>query len=379
MDLGGGVSSGSEFEYKRIVWALIILVVMPILMPLMCTPVEAESEWADEISDIENTYYRQSGVGATADINIWALTGIYTPYEGGQHGYTDDGWLYGDLIESNAPSQYDSNPYWANEKFRVDRASNGLYYYSTAPTNSPDITTKTVYSAVTMDQAHKSDVFFTTSGKTTEGEHYYYAYTGYRYAFQPLSNYTTTKDGTTYEIDSKTSSCSLIWYQYQSLDGISGQLTVSSRDYGVSYLDSEDVIRAYDSVNLTARFDMYFGNLPMHLLIRLNPYAVASGLSVPEIWNNGYWSVMVYSDQDATTTALSQNYELSPTKILETVIALFTFDVTEKYQIEGWVGVLASMVYSLSFYAVLLAVALNHAYLWILVGVLAAIQSMKFW
>lgn len=379
MNFGGGASSGSEFEYTRIVWALIILVVMPILMPLMCTPVEAESEWADEISDIENTYYRQSGVGATADINIWALTGIYTPYEGGQHGYTDDGWLYGDLIESNAPSQYDSNPYWANEKFRVDRASNGLYYYSTAPTNSPDITTKTVYSAVTMDQAHKSDVFFTTSGKTTEGEHYYYAYTGYRYAFQPLSNYTTTKDGTTYEIDSKTSSCSLIWYQYQSLDGISGQLTVSSRDYGVSYLDSEDVIRAYDSVNLTARFDMYFGNLPMHLLIRLNPYAVASGLSVPEIWNNGYWSVMVYSDQDATTTALSQSYELSPTKILETVIALFTFDVTEKYQIEGWEGVLASMVYSLSFYAVLLAIALNHAYLWILVGVLAAIQSYKFW
>lgn len=379
VSLGGGASSGSEFEYKRIVWALIILVVLPILMPLMCTPVEAESEWADEISDIENTYYRQSGVGATADINIWALTGIYTPYEGGQHGYTDDGWLYGDLIESNTPSQYDSNPYWANERFRVDRASNGLYYYSTAPTNSPDITNKTVYSAVTMDQAHKSDVFFTTSGKTTEGEHYYYAYTGYRYAFQPLSNYTTTKDGTTYEIDSKTSSCSLIWYQYQSLDGISGQLTVSSRDYGVSYLDSEDVIRAYDSVNLTARFDMYFGNLPMHLLIRLNPYAVASGLSIPEIWNNGYWSVMVYSDQDATTTALSESYELSPDKILETVFALFTFDVTEKYQIEGWEGVLASMVYSLSFYAVLLAVALNHAYLWILVGVLAAIQSMKFW
>ena len=91
MNFGGGASSGSEFEYRRIVWALIILVVMPILMPLMCSPVEAESEWADEISDIENTYYRQSGVGATADINVWALTGIYTPYVGDTYGYTDDG------------------------------------------------------------------------------------------------------------------------------------------------------------------------------------------------------------------------------------------------------------------------------------------------
>lgn len=375
----GSGSGGGEFEYKHIVWALIILVVMPILMPLMCPTADVPQDWEAEVADIQNTYYNAGGVGATAEINIWPLTGIYTPYSGGNYGYTEDGWLYGDRVEETTPSQYASNPFWSSDKFTATRASNGLYYYSDPPDNSPDITTSTVYSAVTMDDEHKSDVFFTTGSKHMDGDHYYYEYTGYRYSFSPLSNYTTTSNGTTYEVNAATTSCSLIWYTYVSIDGICGQLTVSAQDYGVSYLGSDDIIRAYDSANYSARFDMYFGNIPMHLLIRLNPHAVASGLTIPEIWDNGYWSVMVYSDQDASTVSVSQTYEFSPTKVLDTVISLFTFDVVDQYNIEGWEGTFAAMIYNLAFYAVLIAVALNHAYIWILVAAIAAIQSMKFW
>ena len=375
---GGGGST--EFEYKHIVWALIIIVALPILMPLMCPPVYGDRDWEAEIEDIENTYYRQSGIGATSEINVWTLTGIYTPYSGTSYGYTADGWLYGDRIDTNTPSQYSTNPYWADEEFTVTRASNGLYYYTTPPNHSPDIiANETVYSAVTMDVSHKSDVFFSSAGKTTQGDSYYYAYTGYRYAFQPLSNYETTKDGTTYEIDAQTSSVSLVWYEYMSLDGLCGQMAVSGKDYGVSYIDSEDVIRAYDSTNYSARFDMMFGNLPMHLVIRLNPYAVASGMSIPDIWTGGYWSVMVYSDQDAQSATFSQTWEFSPNQILETVISLFTFDVTSQYQLSGWEATLASATFSLAMYAALIAVALNHAYLWILVAAVAALQGLKFW
>ena len=89
---GGGGST--EFEYKHIVWALIIIVALPILMPLMCPPVYGDQDWEAEIEDIENTYYRQSGIGATSEINVWTLTGIYTPYSGTSYGYTADGWLY---------------------------------------------------------------------------------------------------------------------------------------------------------------------------------------------------------------------------------------------------------------------------------------------
>ena len=127
---GFGGSGGVEFEYKHIVWALMIIVLLPILLPMMCPPVYGSEDWEDEVKDIENTYYRQTGVGATSEINVWSLTGIYTPYTGGHHGYTEDGWLYGDRITSNTPSQYSANSYWMNESFTVIRnPDNGLYYY----------------------------------------------------------------------------------------------------------------------------------------------------------------------------------------------------------------------------------------------------------
>lgn len=390
-----GGSGGIEFEYKRIVWALIILIVLPLVIPLMAPATVTDgTEWDEEIADIESTYYRQSGTIATSEINVWALSGIYTPYTGDTHGRTDDGWLYGERVVYDSPSQYNST-YWGGEQFAIQRnPDNGLYYYIDAPSNSPDIipatnngtdanpdwdyTNATIYSSVTMDVAYKSSTFFTSNGKTTEGDSYYYAYDGYRYAFSPLSSYTTTKDGVTYQVDNRTSSMSLIWYQYVNLDGIAGQLTITGKDYGVSYLTADDIVRAYDSTNFSASFDMRFGNIPMHLLISLNPLAVASGLTISDIWNSGYWSVMVYSDQDATSALTSQTNDFSVERILDTVIMLFSFDIQEEYELDGWVATLASATFSMSFYAVLIALALNHAYLWALVAIVAIFQGFKF-
>lgn len=387
--LGGSNSGGIEFEYKHIVWALIIMITLPLILPLVA-PTVVSGDWEEEITDIEDTYYRQGGQNATATVNIWALQGIYTPYSGSTWGRTSDGWLYGELVDTTTPSQY-SGAYWTGETFTAERnPENGLYYYTSAPTNVPDIVAAaddgnggyvfdgaTIYSSVTMDRAHKSDVFFSTGGKTTTTDGFYYEYTGYRYSFRPLSDFTTTRDGVTYEVDSSSSSCSLVWYEYVSLNGIAGQLSISSKDYGVSYLTADDIIRSYNSSNYSARFDMMFGNIPMHLLISLNPTAVAAGLSIAEIWNGGYWSVMVYSDQDATSSTLSQTWEFSPEKILDTVIALFSFDIGEEYNLDGWVAIVASATFTVAMYAVLLAMALNHAYLWILVALVAAIQSFN--
>lgn len=393
--IGSGSGGGVEFEYKHIVWALVIIIALPIILPLVAPAASSSDgdQWAEEVADIEETYFKRSGSIATSEINVWALTGIYTPYSGGNHGRTDDGWLYGDRVGYDEPAQYKST-YWSGERFEVQRnPANGLYYYIKAPTNSPDIiaarntgtaedpdwdyTGATIYSSVTMDSDYKSSIFFTSSGKVTDGDSYYYAYDGYRYSFSPLSSFATTVDGVTYDVNSRTSSLSLIWYQYTSLSGIAGQLTITGKDYGVSYLTADDIVRAYDSTNLSATFDIRFGNIPMHLLISLNPLAVASGLSISDIWNSGYWSVMVYSDQDATSAVLSETYDFSPTKILDTVISLFEFDIEEEYNLDGWVALLASMTFTLSMYAVLLALALNHAYLWILVALLAAIQSVS--
>ncbi len=387
---GGGFSAD---DTPKIAWVLILTLVTPIVFAMIVPTTDSGAEWEAEVADLENTYYRQTGINTTADMNIWALTGIYTAYEaGGTYGYTDDGWLYGQRVVTNTPSQYNSQ-YWAAEQFTVSyNPDNGLYYYTDAATNQPDITAATVtdgvydytgatlYSNVTMDSEHKSDIFFTTTGKTEVDNHYYYEYTGWRYAFQPLTNYTTTSGGITYDIDASTSSCSLIWYQYTDLSGIAGQLTISSKDFGVSYLTSDDIIRAYNGTNFTATFDMRFGNIPMHILISLNPTAVAAGLSIPQIWNAGYWSVMVYSDADPVTSVLSQSStDFSPDKVLDIIVDLFTYDIVDTYDIDGWVAIVAAAAFNLPIYANLLALCLRHKEVWLIFAIILALQSFKFW
>ena len=382
-----------NWQYQIVIYALVLVVITPIVFSLL-VPTRDVSEWEEEVRDIESTYYLQSGVTAGNDINIWPLTGIYTPYSGSEYGYTEDGWLYGNVVTSaEHVSQYTTAGKMSGEDFSIVRnPNNGLYYYTKAPDNRNDITPATdtgngvynfdgatIYSAVTMDTAHKSDIFFTTTSKHEEGQHYYYEYgqnngVAWRYAFQPLSNYATTLDGTTYEVNASTSSLSLIWYSYATIDGIGGQLTISGGDRGVSYLTANDIIRAYDNANYTARFDMTFNNFKMHLLITINPTAVTQGLDIATCWNQGFWSVMVYSDQDLASAAANATYEFSADNIWNTVIDLFTFRIAEDYDIDGWLGILASVMFSLPLYAAIIAIGCSQPLLFIVAGVIALIQ-----
>lgn len=388
--LGGG---DSEDESKKFVWILIITVLTPVIMAAIAPSVADTDPYAEEAADIGAQFRSISGQ-STGDKNIWALTGVYTPYEGeGSYGYTDDGWLYGQRVVTYTPSQY-GGAFWAGERFTVARdPENGLYYYTDGPTGQPDVVQAsvgeggaidhkgaTVYCRVAMDTAHISDTFFYPGSKTEDGGgHYYYTYSGWRYAFQPLSSYTVTADGTAYDINAGSSSLSLIRYNYVGREGIAGQLTITGDDLGTSYLVADDIIREYDETNFSAVFDMYFGTLPMHILISLNPYAVASGLSVADCWNGGYWTVMVYTDADPVSAAVSATSDVSPSKVLDIAIRLFTFDLVGEYGLDGLTATVAYLLFNLPIYANLLALCLRHKEVWLIVAVIVAIQSIKFW
>lgn len=387
MDGGGG---DTQFTYKRIVWALLIISVLPLILSFMMTPEADDDSWADEYESISKQYYESAGVPASAGTELWTLTGIYTPYTSGEYGYTDDGWLYGEKVNNYTPSQYAG---WDGDVFTVRQASNGIWYYTSAPTNSPSIVAATtdgngnitstdgasVYSAVTMDISHTSDTFFTSSSRAEIDGHYYYGYTGWRYAFQPLHSYTTTNgDGTTYDVTSSSTSLSLIFYQYVNLSGLAGQLSISGSDSGLSYLSASDIVKAYEGINFTATFDMTFSSIPMHLQIRLNPSAIAAGMSVEDCWNGGYWSVMVYGDRDVEdyvggTFGGTDDFSLE--NMFNIFTDLFSFRIADHYDVEGWIGVVVSLTFSLAFYAVLIAVAVANPYMWFVIAIVGILQA----
>lgn len=393
MPLGfGGGGGDTEFTYKKIVWALLIISILPLMINLVVSPADETDAWEQEYNSISQQYYNSAGVPPSASMEVWALRGIYLPYSSDSYGYTDDGWLHGAPVSYNSPSQYSGSP-WSSEEFTVAQADNGLWYYIDAPANRNDIVEAahtgyvidstdgaTVYTAVTMDNAHKSDTFFTTSNRVEVNGHYYYGYTGYRYSFSPLHSYQSTNgDGETLDVSSSSSSLSLIWYQYNALSGIAGQLAISGNDQGVAYLSSQDIVREYEGINFTATFDMVFSKMPMHLQIRLNPAAIAAGFSIEQCWDQGYWSVVVYGDRDIEDYVggvFGGTSDFSLENMFEVFTDLFGFRLADHYDIDGWVGILASLVFSLAFYAVLVAIAVANPYMWAVIAIVGLLQGL---
>lgn len=391
--LGGG-GGDTEFTYKKIVWALLIISILPLMINLVVSPADETDEWEREYNSISQQFYNSAGVPPSASMEVWALRGIYTPLSdpSASYGYTDDGWLYGSAIRDNTPNQYEGSA-WDTERFKVAQADNGLWYYVQAPAARADIVTATwdgikitstegatVYTSVSMDTAHKSDVFFTTNNRLDINGHYYYGYTGYRYSFSPLHSYQSTNgDGETLDVSSTSSSLSLIFYQYNTLSGLAGQLSISGNDEGVAYLSSQDIIREYEGINYTATFDMTFSKMPMHLQIRLNPAAIAKGMTIEQCWDGGYWSVVVYGDrnvEDYVGGVFGGTSDFSLENMFEVFTDLFGFRLADHYDIDGWVGILASLVFSLAFYAVLVAIAVANPYMWGIIAIVGILQGL---
>ena len=379
---GGG--GASEWMHKWMLIGLGILVFTPLLFGLWF-PAEYEGEFADVQNDIEEQYLHMTGSYSTPQQNIWTLTGIYTPYNSEKFGWTDDGWLYGTEGKTYSPSQYQSTDQFPGT-LTVKKADNGIWYYKSVPNNFQGITLATwdgdkvtnpkeasVYSSIYFDNAHKSDRFFTTTTKTETAQGYYYDYSGYRYTYQPLSNYNIDVSGTITKVDRDTTSLSLIWYQYSTLSGIAGQLTISGSDSGVSYITSDDIIRVFNSANSTAVFDMTFNGVPMHLLIRMDPSRLA-WLSVADCYNQGFWNVMVYSDAIAASLS-GDTYEFNINTMWDTIVNIFTFNLANEYDIDGWEGFVVSVLFSMVLYSVLLIIAMDHPFVFIIIGLIGLIQA----
>lgn len=379
---GGG--GASEWMHKWMLIGMGILVFTPLIFSLWF-PAEYEGDYAEVQEDIEEQYFHMTGSYSTPQQNIWTLTGIYTPYNSEKFGWTDDGWLYGTEVKTYSPSQYQSTDQFPGT-LTVKKADNGIWYYTSVPNNFQGITLATwdgdkvtnpdkatVYSSIYFDNAHKSDRFFTTTTKTETAQGYYYDYSGYRYTYQPLSNYNIDVSGTITKVDRDTTSLSLIWYQYSTLSGIAGQLTISGSDSGVSYITSDDIIRVFNSANSTAVFDMTFNGVPMHLLIRMDPSRLA-WLSVADCYNLGYWNIMVYSDAIAASLS-GDTYEFNINTMWDTIVNIFTFNLANEYDIDGWEGFVVSILFSMVLYSVLLIIALDHPFVFIIVGLIGLIQA----
>lgn len=359
----GGGGGDSKFAFSMLIFAMAMTLLLPIAISIFAPGVSGNALNTDE--QLEG-YYSFTGSSPSKE-SIWSLTGIYTPYgvdEEGQedtihYGYSDDGWLYGTSVQSYNPSQYRDTQY----EYTVVKGEDGLFRYAYGPDNAVitypggDHKSGDLYSDVTFDVQKKSPIFFTQALKKEMDGYFYYQFGGYRYSFQPTSSYTTQNaDGDKIEVVANTTSLSLIWYQYytSTQSGISGQLIVTSNDYSVAYLTSAEIIQAFNSTTSTARFTLYFSGIPMNLLIRIDPTMLASGLSVQQCYDLGYWSVMVTSLSTDSSAYVQSDNALNPYKLFETIVDLLTFNY-EDFGISDQMGIICSLLIVVPFYVGLIA------------------------
>ena len=316
-------------------------------------------------------------------------------------------------MKNYTPSQYRSTPeqftvykddngvfrYYTDSKdYDPDRGTGhrGTYYVATEESNPYDPTKPVsetnyttgdlvprkelgeLYTSVSFDKEYMSSIFFVESSKTlTEDGYFYYDYDGLRLSFQPIASYTAMdQDGNRIPVIPTTTSLSLIWYQYYTQSGVSGQLVLSGSSSGTAYLNASQILAEFNNTTNTAKFDMVFNGITMNVIIKIDPLYLSSGYTVEECYNAGWWSIMVTSLSADSSAYTGTDYNLTPTKLLQTMIDLFTFNYSE-YNISDWLGVLCSLTISIPLYAALISICLTvGGPLWILLGIMSAVQAL---
>ena len=370
-----GSSTDNNFSYRMIIFAIAILFLLPTFISIYA---DSSIDADENMSELLDGYEEFTGSQAAQE-SVWALTGIYTPYTGGStYGYTDDGWLYGSIVGTSStgysPDQYQGS----DQSYTVQRDEDGLYRYvlDEGEVTADGHQNGDLYTAVTFDVNQKSNIFFTESNRVDSGEFFYYEYSGYRYAFQPLADFETSdNDGNRIPVTANTTSLSLIWYEYYGSSGISGQLVLTGSDSGVAYLTAQQIIAAFNHTTSTAKFAMTFNNVDMNIYIRINPFYLSQGLSIEQCYNQGYWEIMVTSLSTDVNAYNTTEFSFNISNIFQTIIDLFTFN-TEDYGISGTMGTIASLVMVVPLYAALISIGITFYPALIFAGILAAIQTL---
>ena len=367
--------------FKMIMFSVTVMILLSVFLPMFNVQ-NKNGDIPDYLADIENQYFNFTG-SKPASESLWVLTGIYTPY--GQDsdglpssawGYTDDGWLYGQRVVSYTPSQYGGTNASAYATYYDDELR--VYRYSNDSTTVNKHDQGALYGDVVMDVDKKSNMFFTSAGKTTTDDgKFYYSFSGYRYAFQPIQkHYTEDQDGNISEVIPNTTSLSLIWYDYYGSTGISGQLIISGSDGGVAFLTAAEIVSAFNASISTSKFIMNFNGVDMILSIRLDPYYITNGMSVEECYNLGYWSIMVSSRSVDASSLIAADYEFNPTEIFNTMIDILTFNA-DKYGLTGMAGILATLLIVVPLFAALIVIGLENYIVVILAGIYIFITTFS--
>ena len=266
----------------------------------------------------------------------WKLTHCYTPWhEGLDTNVDEDGWLYGDEITAEELAPYGPMTY-ANIKLDPNQKSS-------IPLNYSDVTYTGQtgwkwYSPGSGTVASKLltpfYAIYTAFGGQSDPKVYgdvsthSWNFTGYRYVFDPTLPFTNEDDeGSTNTVDG---SLSIVWYDYNQQEGLSGGLIIYGGDVLIANYSATDIIADYNTTSGYATvYDFDFGGTVLTLSIRFDQNAIEQGMNLMEAWTQGYWSMAISSPSAGSFFDIdgSSSFTVTAGNMISTFMKIYTLQV----------------------------------------------------
>lgn len=280
----------------------------------------------------EITGYRDDLVEFSGESMInqtpWVLTGVYTPWISGLpiEGHTDpDGYLFGESVDyaeigksANIkldPTQKSAVPITpGDDRYTYETVTGVKWWADTGP-----------FTPLTFALGYR--VFGQDPYVYEEATAYTWAYTGYRYTFDPTLPFSQESEK---EVSSVDGTLSLVWYSYNSQEGLSGAIQIYGGDVLISTINATDIINSYKSTNgLATTYDFVFDGVNLTLSIRFNQNVLDEGVPLMQAWTSGDWTMAVSSTSAGNFLDIENSASFTNTagSIVKTFSDVFTFSL----------------------------------------------------
>ena len=323
---------------------LVKIAVFAFAMSLICTAgfallLQPNGDYTyDEINEGRSQLISFSGQ-SMINQTPWKLTPVYTPwYEGLDTNVDVDGWLYGEEISAESLAPYGPLGSYADIKLDPGQKSSvPLTYTDETYVGQTGWKWWSPASGTTAGKLLTPFLIgYTLLGGTADAKVYgdisthSWNYTGYRYVFDPTLPFTNEDDaGQTSSVDG---SLSIVWYNYNDQEGLSGGLIIYGGDVLIANYSATDIVADYNTTSGYATiYDFDFGGTTLTLSIRFDQNAIEEGMNLMEAWTKGYWSMAISSPSAGSFFDIknSSSFTVTAGNMVSTFMKIYTFDMPE--------------------------------------------------
>lgn len=313
--------------------------------------------------------------GQLVNDSPWVLTGVYTPFTPGtipdnqipDHIERDNGrggWLYGQKITSYpylgkvADIKLDPNQK-SNQLLTVGDSqswtyANGKEWWAGGNPFGIDLSGAGRGLIILWGNTPGDDYGVKYSTGTANN----WAYTGYRYVFDPVLPFGDD------EGSAKDGRLSLVWYSTQTDTGLSGALEVYSGSGGeqvkLGTIRASEIINAFRSTTGYVKiFDFNFEGVHLNLTIQFDPTVYNNYDSLQAAWNAGSWSLAISSASAGNFFDIedSNAFAVTAGSAFDTFIKIYTFSYP-KFD-NAWADVIMWLIVGLPMTLAMLIIAMR--------------------